>query len=79
MSEASIYAAEKLDAELFTGVPESRQALEDAAVLLEQKSGRGMSLNRVVSGHLLLTACNPHGEEGRWGGPGETFNRLKRN
>lgn len=66
MSEASIYAAEKLDAELFTGGPENRQALEDAAVLLEQKSGRDMSLNKAVSAHRLLTACNPHGEEGGW-------------
>lgn len=68
MPEALIYAAEKLNAELFTGVLESRQALENATVLLlEQKTGRDTSLNRAVSAHLLLTACNPHGV-----GPGET-------
>lgn len=68
MPEALLYAAEKLDAELFTGVLESRRALENATkLLLEQKTGRDRSLNRVVSAYLLLTACNPHG-----GGPGET-------
>lgn len=68
MPEALIYAAEKLNAELFTGDLESRQALENATVLLlEQKTGRDTSLNRPVSAHLLLTACNPHGA-----GPGET-------
>lgn len=63
MSEALIYAAEELDAELSTSVPESRQALENATVLLlEQKTGRDSRLNRAFSSHLLLTACNPHGE-----------------
>lgn len=63
-----IYAAEKLDVELFTSAPESKQALNNATVLLlEHKMQRGMSLNRTVPAHLLLTPCNPHRE-----GPGDT-------
>lgn len=63
MPEALVYAAEKLDTELFAGVLESRQALENAAMLLlEQKTGRAMSLNRAVSAHPWLTACNIHEE-----------------
>jgi len=34
MAEALIYAAEKLDAKLFPGVLESKQALKNATVLL---------------------------------------------
>jgi len=40
-----IYAAEKLDMELFTSAPESRQALNNATILLlEHEMQRGMSL-----------------------------------
>lgn len=36
-------------------------------LLLEHEMQRGMSLNRTVPAHLLLTPCNPHRE-----GPGDT-------
>lgn len=76
MPEALVYAAEKLDTMLFAGVLESRQALENAAVLLlEQKIERAMSLNRVVSAHLWLTACNMHKESL---GKHHRFIKLKR-
>lgn len=50
---ALIQASEKLDAQLLTGAPEGRQALENATQLhLDQKTGKDTSLNREVSAHL---------------------------
>lgn len=65
-----------MDVELFTSAPESREALNSATVLLlEHEMQRGMSLNRTVTAHLLLTAIHT----GRVLGIHHLFSLLKRN